>query len=132
MKKNRHNPDVETVNELINRYRPEGVSPLYTVEDAQEALSFFDGYPYRHSISIGQEMTCTLYDAGHILGSAISLIRGRDNGRNFTIGFTGDLGRFDKPIIKDPTLNFDEQDRKVDLLIMESTYGDRLHEPVVD
>ena len=42
------------------------------------------------------------------------------------------MGRFDKPILKDPTLNFDEQDREVDLLIMESTYGDRLHEPVVD
>jgi metallo-beta-lactamase family protein len=55
-----------------------------------------------------------------------------NNGRKVTIGFTGDMGRFDKPIIKDPTLNFDEQDREVDLLIMESTYGDRLHEPVVD
>jgi metallo-beta-lactamase family protein len=132
LKKNRRHPDVETVNELINRYHLEGVSPLYTVEDAQEALSFFDGYPYRHPVSIGREITCTLYDAGHILGSAISLIRARDNGRNFTIGFSGDLGRFDKPIIKDPTLNFEEQDREVDLLIMESTYGDRLHEPVVD
>ena len=132
LKKNGRNPDVETVNELIQRYRLEGVSPLYTVDDAQEALSFFDGYPYRHPVSIGREMTCTLYDAGHILGSAISLIRARDNGRNVTIGFTGDMGRFDKPIIKDPTLNFDEQDREVDLLIMESTYGDRLHEPVVD
>ena len=132
LKKNRRRPDVETVNELINRYHLEGVSPLYTIEDAQEALSFFDGYPYRHPVSIGKEMTCTLYDAGHILGSAISLIRARDNGRNFTIGFSGDMGRFDKPIIKDPTLNFDEQDREVDLLIMESTYGDRLHEPVVD
>ena len=132
LKKNRRRPDVETVNELMSRYHLEGVSPLYTIEDAQDALSFFDGYPYRHPVSIGKEMTCTLYDAGHILGSAISLIRARDNGRNFTIGFSGDLGRFDKPIIKDPTLNFDEQDREVDLLIMESTYGDRLHEPVVD
>ena len=132
LKKNRRRPDVETVNELINRYHLEGVSPLYTIEDAQEALSFFDGYPYRHPVSIGKEMTCTLYDAGHILGSAISLIRARDNGRSFTIGFSGDMGRFDKPIIKDPTLNFEEQDREVDLLIMESTYGDRLHEPVVD
>jgi metallo-beta-lactamase family protein len=132
LKKNRRKPDVETVNELINRYHLEGVSPLYTIEDAQEALSFFDGYPYRHPISIGREMTCTLYDAGHILGSAISLIRARDNGRNFTVGFSGDMGRFDKPIIEDPTLNFDEQDREVDLLIMESTYGDRLHEPIVD
>src|SRR5210317_927298 len=132
LKKDGRKPDVQTVNELIDRYHLEGVSPLYTVEDAQDALSFFDGYPYRHPVSIGKEMTCTLYDAGHILGSAFALIRVRDNGRNFTVGFTGDMGRFDKPIIKDPTLNFDEQDREVDLLIMESTYGDRLHQPVVD
>jgi metallo-beta-lactamase family protein len=132
LKKNRRHPDAETVNALINEYHLEGVHPLYTVEDAQQALSFFVGYPYRHPVSIGREMTCTLYDAGHILGSAFSLIRTRENGRNFTIGFSGDMGRFDKPIIKDPTLSFDEQDRKLDLLIMESTYGDRLHEPVVD
>jgi metallo-beta-lactamase family protein len=132
LKKSSRRPDVETINELMNRYRLEGVSPLYTIDDAQASLSFFDGYPYRHPVSIGQEMTCTLYDAGHILGSAFTLIRVRENGRNFTIGFTGDMGRFEKPIINDPTLNFDEQDRDVDLLIMESTYGDRLHEPVVD
>jgi metallo-beta-lactamase family protein len=132
LKKGRHRPDVETINELMNKYHLEGVNPLYTIDDAQEALSFFDGYPYRHPVSIGQDMTCTLYDAGHILGSAISLIKARDNGRSVTIGYTGDMGRFDKPIIEDPTLNFDEQDREVDLLIMESTYGDRQHEPVVD
>ncbi len=132
LKKNRRHPDAETVNELINEYHLEGVQPLYTIEDAQQAISFFDGYPYRHPVSIGREMTCTLYDAGHILGSAFSLIRARENGRNFTIGFSGDMGRFDKPIIEDPTLSFDEQDRALDLLIMESTYGDRLHEPVVD
>ncbi|MBT8368142.1 MAG: MBL fold metallo-hydrolase, partial [Deltaproteobacteria bacterium] len=83
-------------------------------------------------VSIGRDMTCTLYDAGHILGSALTVIGARENGRNFTICYTGDLGRFDKPIIKDPTLVFEEEDREVDLLIMESTYGDRLHEPVVD
>jgi metallo-beta-lactamase family protein len=132
LKKNGRNPDIETINELMERYRLEGVSPLYTVDDAQTALSFFDGYPYRHPVSIGQEITCTLYDAGHILGSAFTLIRAMNNGRKVTIGFTGDMGRFDKPIIKDPTLNFDEEDREVDLLIMESTYGDRLHDPVVN
>ena len=92
LKKNRRHPDAETVNQLINEYHLEGVHPLYTVEDAQQALSFFDGYPYRHPISIGREMTCTLYDAGHILGSAFSLIRARENGRNFTIGCSGDRG----------------------------------------
>jgi len=132
LKKNGRNLEVETINELMNRYHLEGVSPLYTVDDAQTALSFFDSYPYRHPVSIGREMTCTLYDAGHILGSAFTLIRAVNNGRKITIGFTGDMGRFDKPIIKDPTLDFDEQDREVDLLIMESTYGDRLHDPVVN
>ena len=132
LKKNRHGLDVAAINNLIARYRLEGVSALYTTEDAQQALAAFDGIPYRSPVSIGREMTCTLYDAGHILGSALSMIRGRDNGRDYTICYTGDMGRFDKPIIKDPTLDFEEADREVDLLIMESTYGDRLHEPVVD
>ena len=132
LKKNRHRLDVAAIDELIDRYRLAGVSALYTTDDAQQSLSFFDGYPYRHPVSIGREMTCTLYDAGHILGSALSMIHARDNGRDFTICYTGDIGRFDKPIIKDPTLEFEEADREVDLLVMESTYGDRLHEPVVD
>ena len=132
LKKKKHKLDVDRINELIERFHLEGVSPLYTAEDAQEALSRFDGNPYQHPITIGHEMTCTFYDAGHILGSAFSFIQARENGRNYTIGFTGDIGRFDKPIIEDPSLDFEEQDREIDLLIMESTYGDRKHEPVVD
>jgi len=117
---------------MIDRYRLQGVKALFTSDDAQQALSYFDGYPYRNPVSIGREMTCTLYDAGHILGSAFTVIRARDNGRNYTICYTGDIGRFGKPIIKDPTLMFEEADRQIDLMIMESTYGDRLHEPVAD
>ena len=132
LKKGRHGLDVDAINELIDKHQLEGVRALYTADDAQQALSALDGYPYRHPISIGRDMTCTLYDAGHILGSALSMIRTRENGRDYTILYTGDIGRFDKPIIKDPTLEFEDADREVDLLIMESTYGDRLHEPVVD
>ena len=132
LKKNRHGLDVLTINELIDKYHLEGVKALYTIDDAQQALSCFDGYPYRHPVSIGRDVTCTLYDAGHILGSAFTMIRARGNGRTATICYTGDIGRFDKPIINDPTLDFEEEDREVDLLIMESTYGNRLHEPVVD
>jgi metallo-beta-lactamase family protein len=77
-------------------------------------------------------MTCTFYDAGHILGSAISMVTVHENGRTLRLGFSGDIGRFDKPIINDPELVFAEADRDVDLLILESTYGDRLHEPVAD
>jgi len=50
----------------------------------------------------------------------------------FTVAFSGDIGRYDTPIIKDPTSDFAEEDRDIDLLIMESTYGDRLHAPIVD
>jgi metallo-beta-lactamase family protein len=130
LKKGRHELNLETINELIDRFHIEAVKPIYTVQDAEESLKFFDGYPYRHTVTIGQDITCTLYDAGHILGSAISMIRARENGRTYRVCYTGDLGRFNKPIVKDPTLNFADDDRDVDLLIMESTYGDRVHEPV--
>ncbi|MBT8373306.1 MAG: MBL fold metallo-hydrolase [Deltaproteobacteria bacterium] len=132
LKKNRNKLNVEAIDDLIKKYHLKSVEPIYSTDDAEQALTFFDGYPYNHPISIGRDVTCTLYDAGHILGSAISIIRVKKNGRICTIGYTGDIGRFDKPIINDPTLEFAQEDRKVDLLIMESTYGNREHEPVVD
>ena len=132
LKKNRHKLDVEAINEIITTYDLKKIEPLYTNEDAEEALSFFDGFPYKHPITIGKDMSCTLYDAGHILGSAITIIRAAENGRTYTVGYSGDLGRFDKPIVNDPTLEFDNDDRKLDLLIMESTYGNRVHDPVKD
>jgi metallo-beta-lactamase family protein len=132
LKKNRHDLNLEAIDEVIERHHLEKVEPLYRIADADEALELFDGYPYRHPISIGKNLSCTFYDAGHILGSAFALIHARQNGRDFKICYTGDIGRFDKPIIKDPTLDFSEEDQQIDLLIMESTYGDRLHEPVQD
>lgn len=132
LKKDRHALKTETINEMIDYYHLEGVRPLYSSEDSRQALTYFDSYPYRHSITIGKDSTCTLYDAGHILGSAITIIKAKENGRMLTIGYTGDIGRFNKPIIKNPALDFAEEDRRVDMLIMESTYGDRLHAPVHD
>ena len=132
LKKNKHDLDVETINKLTSKLRLDRVQPLYTVADAGQALESFDGYPYRHPIRIGKGITCTLYDAGHILGSAISIINIQENGKKLTIGYTGDIGRFAKPIIRDPTQNFAENDRDLDLMIMESTYGNRHHAPVQD
>ncbi|KJS31708.1 MAG: exonuclease [Desulfatitalea sp. BRH_c12] len=132
LKKNRNHLDTVKIAELAAKYRLQMVEPLYSAADAEQALGHFDGVPYRTPVSIGKSMTCTFYEAGHILGSAISIIRHTANGRTRTIGFTGDLGRFDKPILRDPTFRFEEADRQIDLLIMESTYGDRDHDPVVD
>jgi len=132
LKKNGHELNIENINEMIRVHNLEAVTPLYTMSDAEAALALFDGYPYRHPITIGKGMTCTFYDAGHILGSAISMIQSRRNGQAQTVCFTGDIGRFGKPILRDPVVSFPEEHREIDLLIMESTYGDRLHEPVVD
>jgi len=132
LKKNRHQIDVEAIAGLFKKYHLDPVDPLYTTPEAEQALTSFDGIPFRHPVSIGENVICTQYNAGHILGSAISMIRAQENGREYTICYTGDLGRFSKPIIKDPALNFEPADRNVDLMIMESTYGNRLHEPVQD
>jgi len=132
LKKGKHQLNVDVINELAADYHLEAISPLYTISEAEHALTFFEGVPYRISVAVGMDSSCTFYDAGHILGSAISIIRTRVKGKRHTVCFSGDIGRFDKPILKDPTLNFSEDDREIDLLIMESTYGNRLHEPVQD
>jgi len=130
LKLNKNKLNTERINELVEEYRLEGIQPLYTTADAQTALRCFDGYPYRHPVIIGTGATCVFYEAGHILGSAISMVKTRENGRSYNICYTGDIGRFGKPIIKDPAMTFMAEDRDVDLLIMESTYGNRFHEPV--
>ena len=132
LKKGRHELNVDTIRDLMAQLRLEAVKPLYTLADAEKALSYFDPYPYKTTVDIGHRMGCTFYDAGHILGSAISVITAQANGKTSRVCFSGDLGRFDKPIIKDPELVFAEAERDVDLLILESTYGDRLHEAVTD
>jgi metallo-beta-lactamase family protein len=132
LKKGPHKLDEGVIQGYIDELRLEGVDPLYTVPDAKRTLEYFDSVPYRYEASIGKGMTCKFYDAGHILGSAISIIKVRENGRSFTICFSGDLGRFGKPILKDPTLNFAAGDCDVDLMLLESTYGNRVHEPVAD
>jgi metallo-beta-lactamase family protein len=130
LKKNRSELNMDVIYELMERYHMERIRPLYSMEEAEKSLTYFDGYPYREPVTIGKNVKCTFYDAGHILGSAITIIEARENGRPYTVCFTGDLGRFGKPILKDPTLTFGENRTDVDLLIMESTYGNRIHEPV--
>jgi len=132
LKKKGHRINSQRILELMAKFDLESVQPLYSADDAQNAIAAFDSRPYREPITVGQNTTCTFYDAGHILGSAVSILKIRENGRQFTVGFTGDIGRFDKPIIRDPNLDFADGDTDLDLLIMESTYGDRLHDPMVD
>lgn len=98
--------------------------PLYDEEDVIDAQGQFITVSYHRPMPIGDGMKIELFDAGHILGSAMVHMHARDrSGREVAIGFTGDLGRKGKPIIADP-----EAIPACDYLVVESTYGDRLHE----
>lgn len=134
LKTSPHELNVEAIAALHKEHGLDMVTPLYTQEDAMESLSFIDGYPFGSEVMIGTGTTVKFYVAGHILGSAFSLItvKPENGGKPLKILFTGDVGRFEKPILKDPTLEFDEEDREIDLMIIESTYGDRDHSPVAD
>ncbi len=132
LKSGDHGLRTETIEKLLAEHRLEIVTPLYTLSEVEEALGYFQGIPYGETVTIGKDLTCTLYEAGHILGSAMSVICYEVEGRTKTVLYSGDLGRFNKPIIKDPTLVFAEEHRNIDLLIMESTYGNRLHDPMQD
>jgi len=98
--------------------------PLYTTPDATAALDQCRGIEYGAETEIAPGVTATYLDAGHILGSAIIRVRARDNTGDRTVVFSGDIGRPNTPIIRDPT-----PVRDGDYLLVESTYGGRTHEP---
>lgn len=132
LKSNHHILRDEVIQKLLSEHHLEVIRPLYSMADVDQALESFHGIPYRETVTIGRDLQCTFYEAGHILGSAMSVIQYTAGGRTRTVLYSGDLGRFDKPIIKDPTLDFAPEHRDIDLMIMESTYGNRLHDPVQD
>jgi metallo-beta-lactamase family protein len=101
--------------------RPE--LPLYTVEDAEAVFPLLRQAPYEDSVALNEKVTARFHDAGHILGSAMLEIEVRENGAAETLLFSGDIGQWDKPIIRDPSLF-----NRADYVVMESTYGDRDHD----
>ena len=114
--------DVEWVNKIHrNGHRPPAV-PLYTPDDVEASLDSFAGIDYNHSFTIAPGVDAIFREAGHILGSAGINLTIQEDGRAWNLGFTGDIGRPNMPIIRDPDVL-----RDLDILIMESTYGNRLH-----
>jgi len=100
------------------------VEALYTVADAVNSLRHFVGVSYERPFPVAPGVTATFHDAGHILGSAIVALDVEEGDRKFRFAFSGDLGRRDLPILRDPT-----PIEPVDFYITESTYGNRLHGP---
>jgi metallo-beta-lactamase family protein len=101
------------------------VEPLYSQQDAAAVLGLMVGLPYRRAQTIAPGVTLSFLDAGHVLGSAVVVLDLEDEGRKVRLAFTGDLGRRHLPILRDP-----EAPSGVDCLMSESTYGDRLHQPI--
>ena len=99
--------------------------PLYTTEDAERTLPLFQPVPYHQPQILGSHLSYIPYDAGHILGSSSVILHENENGAHVRLVFSGDVGRPNLPIIRDP-----EAMPAADYLIVESTYGGRLHKDV--
>ncbi len=96
--------------------------PLYTMRDAEAALRQFEGCSYNEPLEIFPGITVCFSDAGHLLGSASILLTAREEGETRSILFSGDLGNHDRPLIRDP-----QSPPRADYVVIESTYGDRIH-----
>ena len=99
-----------------------GYSPLYTVEDAQKTIKLFKTFKYKESVEIFDGIMIRFEDAGHLLGSASIYIDITENGKTTTLLFSGDIGNIERPLIRDP-----EKPSRADYVVIESTYGDRIH-----
>jgi len=104
---------------VVDNYEEPIVEPLYTQEDARKTLALLQDLPMNGTMDLGEGLRAETVEAGHMLGS-VSMVLSDDKTR---IGFSGDIGRKNLPIIRDP-----QQMLPCDYLIMESTYGDRLHQ----
>ncbi|MBK9926675.1 MAG: MBL fold metallo-hydrolase [Anaerolineales bacterium] len=112
--------------EFVNRKRlargEEPIEPLYTEVDAQHAADLFRGVEYDQSFEVLPGVTARFVEAGHILGSAAVSLEIEEKGRKIHFWFSGDIGRYKLPLLRDPVLP-----ENVDYLLMESTYGDKSH-----
>ena len=117
-----HEKEAEWKNRKNERAGRPAVEPLYTYNDAVDSLKFVSPVLYDQLIELNEEMKIVFNDAGHILGSAITELWVTENGNTSKIVFSGDLGVMNRPILRDPTII-----KKADYVIMETTYGDRVH-----
>jgi metallo-beta-lactamase family protein len=118
--------DVEYVNKQAARRGDPPVEPLYTTQDATIALRQFASIHLHRTVAVADGIDLTFYNAGHILGSASVALDIRESSRQKPqrLVFSGDVGREEAPILKSP-----ERLDGADIVIVESTYGDRLHAP---
>ncbi len=115
--------EVERKNRKRSRRGQELLTPIYTVDDAYEAMKQFKRMVYDEEVEILPSLRVRFRDAGHILGAAIVELWADEGDKTTKIVFSGDLGNLDQPIVQDPTFI-----TEADILVIESTYGTRTHE----
>ncbi|HEX6535727.1 MAG TPA: MBL fold metallo-hydrolase [Gemmatimonadaceae bacterium] len=113
--------------EFLERRHRKPVPPLYTMRDAARVSDLMVGVPYARTFDVVPGVRATFVDAGHILGSASVILDCAENGEHRRLVFSGDIGRRGLPIIRDPV-----PPTGAEVLIMESTYGNRDHAPITD
>lgn len=118
--------DVKYINKHRKQENRELIEPLYTEEDAIAAAGHFSILEYGYSREILEGVSLVFTDAGHLLGSAAVNLTLTENGKTTKLTFSGDVGRYRDAILRSPAV-FQE----ADYVVMESTYGDKLHKPVV-
>ena len=119
-----HEKDAEFFNKKHKKNHQPPIEPLYTADDALRTMEYFRSVPYGKEFDAVKNVTVQFTDAGHILGSASVKVTVKENGTTKQIGFSGDIGRWNMPIIKDPMFM-----GNVEALITESTYGGKFHNP---
>lgn len=117
--------DIEYVNKKHAQRGQRPFKVLYTMDDADHVITQFEGEDYGRPFNVSPQVRCIYLDAGHILGSAIVVLDVAENGTQRRIVFSGDLGRRGLPILRDP-----QAPDWADVLILESTYGNRRHEDI--
>lgn len=123
-----HESDADYVNRKHRREGEPPVEPLYTAADAAASMGLFHTIPYYTPFEIADGVRLRFIEAGHILGSAqVELVLGSGPGAE-TLLFSGDLGRPSMPVLRDPDIGASEPD----VVLMEATYGGRLHDSAVD
>jgi metallo-beta-lactamase family protein len=119
--------DTKTFNKRREAKHLPLVEPLYTLQDAKDCMGFFTSVSYKKQHKISEGVSVEFTDSGHILGGAIVNLTITENGKTKKLTYTGDIGRYDKRILRDP-----QPFPQADYLILESTYGDRMHTAIED
>jgi metallo-beta-lactamase family protein len=119
--------DIKYVNKINSRLGLPPRKPLYTKKEGAQAIKKFRSLSYNQRFTVAKNIHVTLLDAGHILGSSIIVLDIKDGDKNIRLGYAVDLGRKNLPLLNNPVVP-----KGLDYLVLETTYGNRLHAPIED